>query len=133
MGRHRRESPIGRLRLKYPKKGYDKNKLYTLYYEYTWLANEVVRKDTQVRTRVDDWNEKGNMGKGELRASFGNDYKRINSMLKDKLLKYDATLLEYVKNTLTECARRLYIQSCTMPHSLVKMRVRISWNMCLVA
>lgn len=96
MGRHRRESPIGRLRLKHPR-NYDKNKLYTLYYEYTWLANEVVRKDTQVRTRVEDWNKDGNRGKGELRASFGSDYKRINTMLNDKLLQYDATLLEYAQ------------------------------------
>lgn len=95
MGRHRRESPIGRLRLKYPKSGYDKHKLYTLYYEYTWLDNAVVRKDTQVRVRVDDWNEKGNMGKGELRSSFGSDYKRVNAMLNGQLLKYDATLLQY--------------------------------------
>lgn len=97
MGRHRRESPIGRLRLKYPKSGYDKHKLYTLYYEYTWLDNAVIRKDTQVRVRVDDWNEKGNMGKGELRSSFGSDYKRMNAMLNGQLLKYDATLLQYAQ------------------------------------
>lgn len=97
MGRHRRESPIGRLRLKFPKLGYDKHKLYTLYYEYTWLDNAVIRKDTQVRVRVDDWNEKGNMGKGELRSSFGSDYKRMNAMLNGQLLKYDATLLQYAQ------------------------------------
>ena len=32
MGRAKREVPTGKLILKYPKKGYDKSKEYTLYY-----------------------------------------------------------------------------------------------------
>ena len=96
MGRHRREAPSGKLRLLYPKSNPDKHKLYTIYYEYTWLK-DTIQKSTQVKARIDDWNKDGNRGKGELRASFGSDYKRINSMLNDKLLEYDATLLEYAQ------------------------------------
>ena len=96
MGRHRREAPSGKLRLLYPKSNPDKHKLYTIYYEYTWLK-DTIQKSTQVKARIDDWNKDGNRGKGELRASFGSDYKRINSMLNDKLLQYDATLLEYAQ------------------------------------
>ena len=96
MGRHRREAPSGKLRLLYPKSNPDKHKLYTIYYEYTWLK-DTIQKSTQVKARIDDWNKDGNRGKGELRASFGSDYKRINSMLNDKLLHYDATLLEYAQ------------------------------------
>ena len=44
MGRHRREYPQGRLRLKYPKQNYDAYKYYTLYYEYTWLTEAPIRK-----------------------------------------------------------------------------------------
>ena len=57
MGRHRREYPKGRLRLKYNKSNYDKDKEYTLYYEYTWLDDAPIRKDTGIRVRVDDWKE----------------------------------------------------------------------------
>ena len=95
MGRHRREYPQGRLRLKYPKQRYNKDKRYTLYYEYTWLTDAPIRKDTGLRVRVDDWNEKGNSGKGELRASYGTDYIRQNTLLRDTLSKYDSLLQEY--------------------------------------
>ena len=95
MGRHRREYPQGRLRLKYPKDGFDKQKEYTLYFEYTWLDDAPIRKDTGLRVRVADWNDKGTTGKGELRASYGNDYKRQNSLLQQALSKYDSTLQEY--------------------------------------
>lgn len=95
MGRHRREYPLGKLRLKYPKQNYDKQKLYTLYYEYTWLDDAPIRKDTGLRVKVADWNEKGTSGKGELRSSFGADYRRQNASLADALSRYDATLQEY--------------------------------------
>lgn len=62
MGRHRREYPLGKLRLRYPKKGFDEKKAYTLYYEYTWLDDAPIRKDTGLRVRVADWNEKGTSG-----------------------------------------------------------------------
>ena len=96
MGRHRREYPQGRLRLRCPKQ-YDNQKSYTLVYEYTWLTDAPVRKDTGLRVRVADWNEKGSSGKGELRASYGADYKKQNSLLRDMLSKYDARLQEYAQ------------------------------------
>jgi integrase len=95
MGRHRRTYPEGRLRLKYPKQNYDAQKQYTLYYEYTWLDDAPIRKDTGLRVRVADWNEKGSSGKGELRASYGADYKRQNTLLSDTLSKYNSRLHEY--------------------------------------
>lgn len=97
MGRHRREYPQGRLRLKYPKRGFDKDKAYTLYYEYTWLTDSPVRKDTGLRVKVQDWNQKGGSGRGELRASFGTDYRRQNTLLTDTLSKYDTRLHEYAQ------------------------------------
>ena len=97
MGRHRRQYPQGRLRLKCPKTGYDKNKSYTLNYEYTWLTDAPIRKDTGLRAKFEDWNPKGASGKGELRASYGTDYKRQNTLLYDTLNKYDSTLQEYAE------------------------------------
>ena len=95
MGRVRREYPQGRLRLKYPKSNFDKQKKYTLYYEYTWLKYHPIRKDTGLRVCVADWNEKGTSGRGELRASFGSTYKWQNTMLANKLSKYDSIIQEY--------------------------------------
>ena len=40
MGRHRREYPLGKLRLKYPKAQFDSEKEYTLYFEYTSLYGQ---------------------------------------------------------------------------------------------
>lgn len=97
MGRHRREYPQGRLRLKYPKNRYDSQKQYSLYYEYTWLDDAPIRKDTGLRVRVADWNEKGSSGIGELRASYGADYRRQNTLLNDTISKYNSRLQEYAQ------------------------------------
>lgn len=96
MGRSRREFPLGRLRLKYNKNKYDKQKEYTLYYEYTWLDEPPIRKDTGLRVRVADWNEKGTACKGgELRSSYGGNYQQRNTALADTLKKYDDALHDY--------------------------------------
>lgn len=81
--------------MKYPKRSYDKQKAYTLYYEYTWLDDAPIRKDTGLRVKVADWNEKGSSGKGELRPSFGADYRKQNTTLADAISKYDSTLQQY--------------------------------------
>ncbi len=90
MGRHRRDYPEGKLRLKYNKKNYDNQKPYTLYFEYTWLT-EPIRKDTGIRVKVSDWNEKS----GELRATYSTDYKRQNTILYNKISHYNTLLQEY--------------------------------------
>lgn len=93
MGRQKRQVPIGRLRLKVLPP-FSKDKLYTVNLEYSWNG-KVVRKSTDVRCRMDDWNPKGNSGKGELRPSFGSEYKRMNAILQKRLSSVDARLSEY--------------------------------------
>jgi hypothetical protein len=104
MGRHRREYPQGRLRLKYPKDGFDKQKEYTLYFEYTWLDDAPIRKDTGLRVRVADWNDKGTTGKGELRASYGNLYYQLatHTTASHAGLYNDACYGNVYRNTLKE-------------------------------
>lgn len=55
MGRQKRDVPTGKMRLKYPKTGYDTSKEYTLYYEYNW-NREIIRRDSGFRVKVTDWN-----------------------------------------------------------------------------
>ena len=93
MGRQKRQVPTGRLRLKVLPP-FSKDKLYTVNLEYSWNG-KVVRKSTDVRCRADDWNPKGNSGKGELRPSFGSEYKRMNAILQKRLSFIDARLSEY--------------------------------------
>lgn len=95
MGRSRREYPQGRLRLKYNKSNYDTQKEYTLYYEYTWLDDAPIRKDTGIKVKVADWNPKGSTNRGELRPSYGASYRRVNTTLNDALDKYDSELQLY--------------------------------------
>ena len=78
MGRAKREVPTGKLFLKYPKKGYDNNKEYTLFFYYSW-DRKTMTKDTQYRVKVKDWNEKANNGRGALCPTYGSDYKRCNN------------------------------------------------------
>lgn len=42
-----------------------------------------------------DWNQNGNLGRGEVKASYGVDYKRVNSMLAKRISDIDNALVEY--------------------------------------
>lgn len=92
MGQNKRLYPLGKLRLQhYDKTKYDSNKKLTVYYEYTWLKSGVVRKDSGIRCKVSDWNEKTS----QLRASYGSNYKQENQSLNDEIQKYDSLLRDY--------------------------------------
>lgn len=92
MGRAKREIPIGKLRLRTNGKP-QTNKMYQIYYEYTWNT-KVRRKASGIKAFYKDWNPKANK-RGELRSSYGEEYRRMNSILNKRLDKYDADLAQY--------------------------------------
>lgn len=93
MGRVRGEVPRGKFRLRVVGKPLPE-KFFQVNIEYTWNAT-IIRKATDVKSRIADWNPKGNLGRGELRPSYGGEYKRTNALLNKRLDKIDADLLEY--------------------------------------
>ena len=93
MGRPKRLYPLGKYRLRTPKE-IDKNKAYSVELEYTW-NRQAIRKSTNVFVKVADWNQKGNQGRGEIRSSYGNEYKRLNKVLMERVDTMDAQLAEY--------------------------------------
>lgn len=48
-------------------------------------------------TMAKDWNQNGNNGIGELRASFGPDYKKKNQALQKMLRRIDGNIFDYVE------------------------------------
>ena len=72
MGRPKRLYPLGKYRLRTPKV-VDKEKAYPVELEYTW-NRQVIRKTTNVFVKVADWNQNGNQGRGEIRASHGKQF-----------------------------------------------------------
>ena len=93
MGRPKRLYPLGKYRLRTPKV-IEKDKPYPVELEYTW-NRQVIRKSTNVFVKAADWNQKGNQGRGEIRASHGNEYKRLNQLLINRVDRIDAQLAEY--------------------------------------
>ena len=93
MGRPKRLYPLGKYRLRTPKE-IDKDKAYSVELEYTW-NRQALRKSTSVFVKVADWNQKGNQGRGEIRASYGSEYKRMNQLLIARVDRVDAQLAEY--------------------------------------
>ena len=93
MGRPKRLYPLGKYRLRTPKV-IEKDKAYPVELEYTW-NRQVIRKSTNVFVKAADWNQKGNQGRGEIRASHGNEYKRLNQLLINRVDRIDAQLAEY--------------------------------------
>ena len=85
--------PLGKYRLRTPKE-IDKNKAYSVELEYTW-NRQAIRKSTNVFVKVTDWNQNGNQGRGEIRSSYGNEYKRLNKVLMERVDTMDAQLAEY--------------------------------------
>ena len=93
MGRPKRIYPLGKFRLRTPKNP-EKEKAYPIELEYTW-NRQIVRKSTNVFVKECDWNQKGNQGRGEIRASYGEEYKRLNRMLLSRVERVDSLLAEY--------------------------------------
>ena len=93
MGRPKRLYPLGKYRLRTPKES-DKNKAYPIELEYTW-NRQIIRKTTNVFVKETDWNQNGNQGRGEIRVSYGSEYKRFNQLLLARVDRIDSMLAEY--------------------------------------
>ncbi len=92
MGRQKKPFPLGRFRLRYPK-NYDKSKLYPIEIVYIF-GGRTIRRNMNISITVDDWNPKGNNGRGEIRATFP-DSTRFNKIMLTKVNNVDAGLNEY--------------------------------------
>ena len=93
MGRPKRLYPLGKYRLRTPKES-EKNKAYPIELEYTW-NRQIIRKTTNVFVKEADWNQNGNQGRGEIRVSYGSEYKRLNQLLLARVERIDSMLAEY--------------------------------------
>ncbi len=93
MGRPKRLYPLGKYRLRTPKE-VDKEKAYPIELEYTW-NRQIIRKTTNIFVKVADWNQNGNLGRGEIRVSYGYESKRLNQLLLARIERIDSQLAEY--------------------------------------
>jgi integrase len=95
MPKTKRSYPTGKFFLKYPK-DFSNDALYTIFLQYTWNRN-VLKKTTEIKCRVMDWNEKGFNQRGELKACYQGDAKRDNNRLQTMLNEMDARMALYAK------------------------------------
>lgn len=95
MGRVARKYPTGRFYLRTPAK-VDEDKLYSVYLCY-FCCGKKIRQSTSVMAMTKDWNQDANHGIGELRASYGSDYKKKNQQLQKLLRKVDGNIFNYVE------------------------------------
>ena len=95
MGRVARKYPQGRFSLRTPVNA-DEEKLYPIYLCY-FCEGKKIRYSTGIQTMGKDWNPNANHGIGELRASFGPDYRKKNLTLQKLLRKVDSCIFEYVE------------------------------------
>lgn len=95
MGRIARKYPTGRFFLRTPAK-VDEEKLYPVYLCY-FCGGKKIRQNTNIMSLKKDWNQNANHGIGELRASYGSDYKKKNLALQKMLRKIDSQIFDYVE------------------------------------
>ena len=95
MARVARKYPMGGFFLRTPAK-VDEDKLYPVYLNY-FCGGKKIRQSTDIRCMVKDWNPDANHGIGELRASYGTDYRKKNGKLQKLLRKVDSNIFEYVE------------------------------------
>ena len=95
MGRVARKYPTGGLFLRTPAK-VDEGKLYPVYLYY-FCGGKKIRQSTSIMAMIKDWNQNANHGIGELRASYGSDYKKKNQQLQKLLRKVDGNIFDYVE------------------------------------
>lgn len=95
MARVARKYPTGGFFLRTPAK-VDEDKLYPVYLNY-FCGGKKIRQSTDIRCMVKDWNPNANHGIGELRASYGSDYRKKNQQLQKLLRKVDGSIFDYVE------------------------------------
>ena len=95
MGRIARKYPTGRFFLRTPAK-VDEEKLYPVYLCY-FCEGKKIRQNTNIMSMKKDWNQNANHGVGELRASYGSDYKKKNQVLQKMLRRIDSQIFDYVE------------------------------------
>lgn len=95
MGRIARKYPTGRFFLRTPAK-VDEEKLYPVYLCY-FCEGKKIRQNTNIMSVKKDWNQNANHGIGELRASYGSDYKKKNQVLQKMLRRIDSQIFDYVE------------------------------------
>ena len=95
MGRVASKYPQGRFYLRTPV-NVDEEKLYPIYLCY-FCGGKKIRQNTGIMTIKKDWNQKANHGMGELRASYGTNFKRKNLYLQKMLRKIDGSIFDYVE------------------------------------
>ena len=79
MGRIARKYPQGRFFLRTPAT-VDVEKPYPVYFCY-FCDGKKIRQSTSIMSMIKDWNQSANHGIGELRASYGTDYRKKNQQL----------------------------------------------------
>jgi integrase len=95
MGRVARKYPQGSFFLRTPTK-VDEEKLYPIYLCY-FCGGKKIRWSTSILAMAKDWNQNANHGIGELRASYGSDYRKKNLQLQKLLRKVDGSIFDYVE------------------------------------
>ncbi len=92
MGRQRIQVPRGKFILRTVS---GKKDVKSIYIYYSFARTPIVRPMANYQCREADWNPDGNRGRGELRASYGEGYKRMNAEMAKKLTDLDHALIEY--------------------------------------
>lgn len=92
MGNNRILIPRGKCFLRAISK---KSEVKSIYVRYVYNRTSIVRPVANYQCRDSDWNQNGNMGRGEVKASYGTDFKRVNSILAKKIADTDNAIIEY--------------------------------------
>lgn len=95
MGRRQRDFPRGKFMLRVPRET-TKRQEYAIYLYYYWHGRQL-RRSTDIFVAEKDWNEKANNGLGELRSSYGRDYRDKNIYLNRLLQATDDKIFKYVE------------------------------------
>ena len=95
MGRVAKKYPSGRYILRTPAK-VDEGELYPIYLYY-FCGGKQLRQSTSIMTMIKDWNQNANFGIGELRASYGPNYRKKNQALQKLLKTIDGYIFDYVE------------------------------------
>ena len=112
MAKTKRNFPTAKFFLKYPK-DYSNETLYPIFIQYTWNRN-VLKRTTEIKCRVSDWNEKGFNGRGELKSCYRGDYQHDNHYLQKMLMDMDNQMSLYAQqhpNSMsTDVVRVFYVK-----------------------
>ena len=129
MGKAARPFPTGHFRL-YKTRQTNNDRPLVVQIEYA-VKSVAVRRSTGISVKEKDWNPNENKGRGGVRASYGPDYRNINSRLTQSVSELDSKIAAWCEKYHLKKSRKQRSVSTSIDGRMFRDLYRYRQHQCL--